>query len=186
MIHSGSVSRWASVCWMLLLTTPMAAQNPNTGVLPPTSSAIKNPQHQRRAVMSARKASAPAPAEDDEDRASRMEIAADLHKSGVKVDWRRYDLLALLDLDSRVQSARHLREMGVAVDWKQYDSGTLSDWEIRVEIARDLKQQGVRVDWRKHDLLTLLDLQTRAETSQQAQPNKTAVITRECGGGNNR
>jgi hypothetical protein len=171
---------------MLLLTTPMAAQNPNTGVLPPTSSAIKDPQHQRRAVTPAPKASAPAPAEDDEDRASRMEIAADLNQNGVKVDWRRYDLLALLDLDSRVASARHLREMGVAVDWKQYDSVTLSDMEIRVEIARDLKRQGVRVDWRKHDLPTLVDLQTRAETSQQSLLNKTAAKPPKCRGGDNR
>jgi hypothetical protein len=186
MIHSGSISRWAGVCWMLLLTTPLAAQNPNTGVSSPTSSAIKAPQRQRRAVTSTRNASAPIQAEDDQDRASRMEIAAELNKSGVKVDWRRYDLLALLDLDSRVQSARHLRAMGVAVDWKQYDSVTLSDMELRVETARDLERQGVRVDWRKHDLMTLIDLQTRAETSQQPQPNKTTVKTRECQGGDNR
>lgn len=82
----------------------------------PTSSTINETQHQRRIVTPTRKTTMSAPAEDDQDRASRREIAADLQKHGVKVDWQRYDLLEMLDLDSCVESAQHLREMGIVVN----------------------------------------------------------------------
>ncbi len=103
----------------------------------------------------------------NDDQELRQDVAARLKQAGVSVDWHRYDLAGLIDIESRVESCRHLKEMGVKLDWRQYASDVLMDMEMRASVAQRLQKMAVDVDWRKYDLQALMDMETLTQAARQ-------------------
>jgi len=94
----------------------------------------------------------------------RRDVAAELRRLGVEVDWRLATSAELDEWLLRASKARALRDkFGVDIDWRAHGASQLADFEGRLTRAANLRRYGVTVDWRLFGTAQLDELQALLE-----------------------
>ncbi|HVU53348.1 MAG TPA: hypothetical protein VHL80_21835, partial [Polyangia bacterium] len=95
-----------------------------------------------------------------EDMGRRRQLAAELKRQGVEVDWRLASAADLEDWNRRVSEARTLNEgCDMQVDWRTASLADLKDMNARCARAAVLARWGLQVDWKNYSLQQLEGLQ---------------------------
>src|SRR5260221_7797920 len=87
------------------------------------------------------------------DQARRRQMAAELKRQGVDIDWRLATAAELQDWLLRAAEARALRDRcAMQTDWRTYSLVDLKDWNGRCARAAALAKLGLQVDWKAYTL----------------------------------
>ncbi|HVZ71926.1 MAG TPA: hypothetical protein VHJ20_06085, partial [Polyangia bacterium] len=110
------------------------------------------------------------------DTARRKQLADQLQRDGVDVDWRTASVDELEDWSQRIAETRTLKDFcAMQVDWRTYSLDELKDSTGRCAKGARLGRAGVQVDWKKYSNQQLDDLLLFVNNQMDKGGNRSAA-----------
>jgi hypothetical protein len=89
----------------------------------------------------------------------RQELAKELRRRGVNVDWRLCSPHEMRDWKLRMDQAETLlKRHGIDADWRAYTLAEMQGWQRRIERTHELHRYGIQADWRLYTSTQLEEL----------------------------